>query len=100
MTPIDELLLQMAIEIREGEGYTAHLRVIAGGKRTGPEREAVRDVEAEVDFLKRQYHAYHLKAESVVKGIALPLVDEGPTKTSAERIRAAVARQAREGALV
>ena len=94
MTPIDELLLQAAIEIHHGEKELGAARDLAGSRRSGPERQYVRELEAEVDFLKRTYSAYRIKAEAFVKAIEIPAVDAGPMNSAAERIRAVVARQA------
>jgi len=99
LTPIDELLLQAAIEIRHGEMELGAARSLAGNRKSGAEREYVRELEAEVDFLKRTYSAYRIKGEAFVKAVELPVVDDGPMKTAAERMRAVVARGAREEAL-
>lgn len=86
----EEALTSLARDIYDGEMLLAHLRHVAdetNQRRNGHTRDHIRELEAKVSYLRRNFQLYILKAMGELTGTTLPEYNEALTKQARDRIK-------------
>ena len=83
--------LQSRTEIREAEMHKAHLQHLKREPDSGITQADVNDVQADIEYMRRELMALNIVMQAKANGIELPLVDE-PEATRRVRARLESAR--------
>ena len=73
MDAIDDLI-QMAVELKDGQKHLGELRGFEKPVTEG--RSVIRDLEAELKFLEREYTNKARRVDQVLKGAEVPLIPD------------------------